>query len=226
MRMSAITRKRLLLFPCNGNAREAVDALHDDDQLIGFIDDAPAKQGTGPYGFAVLDRRALLDFPDARVLAVPGSPSTYLSRRATIEGLGVATDRFATVIHPSARVSRFAKIGYNVLIMAGVVVTSNAIVGNHVCVLPNSVIHHDVSVGDWSLIGAGVTIGGGTTIGMNCYVGSGSSVINEIRIGDRTLVGLGANVIATVPADVRVVGNPARQIGIVTNNQIKSNPCK
>lgn len=213
--MSPITPKRLLFFPCNGNALEAIDALRDDEQLVAFIDDAPEKQGTGPYGFAVLDRNALSNFPDARVLAVPGGPNSYLNRRAVVEGLGIANERFATVIHPSARVSRFAKIGYNVLIMAGVIVTSNAVLGNHVCVLPNSVIHHDASVGDWSLIGAGVTIAGGTSIGCNCYIGSGSSVINDIRIGDRTLVGLGANVIASVPADVRVAGNPARRIGVV-----------
>jgi sugar O-acyltransferase (sialic acid O-acetyltransferase NeuD family) len=211
--MPISTHKRLLIFPCNGNGREAVDALGDDHQLIGFIDDDPEKQGTVPYGFPVLGRHALIDFLDAGVLAVPGGPGSYLHRRAIIEGLALASGRFATVIHPSARISRFATIGYNVLIMAGVVITSNAVIGNHVCVLPNSVIHHDATVGDWSLIGAGVTIAGGTAIGQNCYIGSGSSIINNTRIGDRTLIGLGANVIASAPADARMVGNPARQIG-------------
>jgi sugar O-acyltransferase (sialic acid O-acetyltransferase NeuD family) len=143
---------------------------------------------------------------------------SYLHRCAIIDGLDVPMGRFATVIHPSASISRFARIGYNVLIMAGVVVTSNAVIGNHVCILPNSVVHHDASVGDWTLVGAGVTIAGGTSIGKNCYIGSGSSIINDVRIGDGALVGLGANVLVSVPGNVRVVGNPARQIGIVSHH--------
>lgn len=214
--MSVTHPQRLLIFPCNGNGREAIDALGDAHTLVGFIDDTPEKQGIGPYGFPVFGRKALLDFPDAQVLAVPGAPSSYMHRGGIIDGLQIAPARFATVIHPAARVSRFATIGHNVLIMAGVVITSNAIIGNHVCILPNSVVHHDTSVGDWSLIGAGVTIAGGCTIGQNCYIGSGSSIINGISVGLRSLVGQGANVIAPVPPSAKMAGNPARQIGIIT----------
>ena len=122
-------------------------------------------------------------------------------------------DRFATVIHPSARISPLARIGRNVLIMAGVVVTSNAIIGDHVCILPNTVIHHDVVVGDWTLIGSNVSIAGHVRLGRNCYLGSGSRIIDGVEIGERTLIGLGSNVIADVRCDVTVVGNPARPIG-------------
>jgi sugar O-acyltransferase (sialic acid O-acetyltransferase NeuD family) len=210
--MSTGQSRSLLLFPCNGNAREALDAIGEQYRVLGFVDDAIERQGTGPYGWPVFGRRALQDHPDACILAVPGAPNSFLQRRAIIEGLGVADDRYATVVHPSAQVSKHAKIGRNVLIMAGVVITSNAVIGDHVCVLPNSVIHHDASVGDWSLVGAAVTVAGGTRIGRNCYIGSGASLINDIEIGDRALVGLGATVIASVPADMRVAGNPARRL--------------
>lgn len=213
--MSGIARQRLLIFPCNGNGREAVDALGEADELVGFVDDAADKHGCGPYGFPVRGRSAFVEFADARVLAVPGAPSSYMRRREIIEGLGIAASRFATVVHPSARVSRFATIGHNVLIMAGVVITSNAVIGNHVCILPNSVVHHDTSIGDWTLIGSGVTVAGGCTVGRNCYIGSASSIINGVSIGALALVGLGATVIATVLPGVKVAGSPARQIGTV-----------
>jgi acetyltransferase-like isoleucine patch superfamily enzyme len=70
-----------------------------------------------------------------------------------------------------------------------------------------------VEVGDWSLVGSNVTIAGGTVVEENCYIGSGSSIMNGLRIGSEALVGLGSNVISNVTTGVRVVGNPARDIG-------------
>jgi sugar O-acyltransferase (sialic acid O-acetyltransferase NeuD family) len=202
----------LLIFPCNGNGVEALDCLGAAYRCVGFVDDTPEKQRAGAHGHPVLGRAALAERRDAQVLAVPGSPTSYLSRRGVVEGLGVRGDRFARVVHPSARVSPLAAVGRNVLVMAGVVITSNAVIGDHVCVMPNTVIHHDVVVGAWTLIGSNVTIAGGTTVGENCYLGSGSSIMNDLTLGDRVLVGLGTTVIRSLPADARVVGNPARPI--------------
>jgi sugar O-acyltransferase (sialic acid O-acetyltransferase NeuD family) len=204
---------RLLIFPCNGNGTEALDCLGTAYSCIGFIDDTPAKQGTVRHGYRVLPRSALVEEPDAQVLAVPGSPASFRSRQGVIDGLHVPPHRFAQVIHPAARVSPLAQIGYNVLIMAGAVITSDAVIGNHVCILPNTVIHHDAIVHDWALIGANVTLAGGVCVGSNCYIGSGTSIMNGVRIGARSLVGLGSNVIRDVAPDATVAGNPARQLG-------------
>jgi sugar O-acyltransferase (sialic acid O-acetyltransferase NeuD family) len=202
----------LLIFPCNGNGLEALDCIGDEFRVIGFVDDTPVKQGTICGGYEVFDRSALNSHRGARVLAVPGSPQSYLSRRTIIQGMGVDSSRFASVIHPRASVSPLARIGRNVLLMAGVVVTANATIGDHVCVLPNTVVHHDVVIGSWSLIGSNVTLAGGVLLGENCYVGSGSSVMPGVRVGDGALVGLGSNVLRDVEAGTRVAGNPARPV--------------
>lgn len=208
--------EQLFIFPYNGNGLEAFDCAKELYEVIGFIDDTPEKQGfQEKLRVEVFPRATLAAFPQAKVLAVPGSPTSYLQRQALIENLGLPEERFATVIHPKACVSSLATIGYNVLIMAGTVVTSNAALGNHLCVLPNTVIHHDVRIDDYTLIGANITIAGHSTIGWNCYIGSGSRIINNIEIGDFSLVGMGTNVIADVPARKKVVGNPGREIGDV-----------
>jgi sugar O-acyltransferase (sialic acid O-acetyltransferase NeuD family) len=202
----------LLVFPCNGNAIEALDGLGEAWHCIGFVDDTPAKQTQGCMGISVYGRAAFDHAPDASVLAVPGGPASFRNRRATIESLGIDERRFATVIHPSASVSRNARVGRNVLIMAGAVITSNAVIGDHVCILPNSVVHHDSVVGAWSLIGSNVTVAGAVQIGENCYVGSGSTIKNGLSLGTGCLVGLGSNVISNVAPMGTVVGNPARRL--------------
>jgi sugar O-acyltransferase (sialic acid O-acetyltransferase NeuD family) len=203
----------LLIFPANGNGLEALDCLGSAFRCLGFVDDTPEKQLAGAWGYPVLSRAALAEHPKAKVLAVPGGPQSYKARARIIGSLGIAAERFATVIHPTARVSPLATIGHGVLIMAGVVITSNAVIGNHVCILPNTVIHHDSSIGDWSLLGSNVTLASSSRIGTNCYIGSGTSIMNGVEIGDRALVGIGSNVIRNIRADARAVGNPTRELG-------------
>jgi len=183
------------------------------------VDDTPQKQVSGALGYPVWPRSVIDEMPDARVLAVPGGPSSYLSRRKAIDSLHVAPERYAQVIHPRATVGPRASLGRNVLVMAGVVITSNAEIGEHVCILPNTVVHHDSVVGNWSLVGSNVTIAGGVTIGENCYIASGSSIMHGIRIGAGAIVGIGSNVIRDVPAQSRVAGNPAKPLQLLKHGQ-------
>jgi sugar O-acyltransferase (sialic acid O-acetyltransferase NeuD family) len=204
--------KQLVIFPFNGNGLEALHCIKDEFEFLGFVDDTPEKQGVNKYGHKVFDRSFLLKNKDVRVLAVPGSPTSFKIRHTIISDLGIDEKRFATIIHASASVSPLATIGKNVLIMAGVVITSNAVIEDHVCILPNTVIHHDTRVGRYSLIGSNVSVAGSVEIGHNCYIGSGSRIINNIKIGHKTLIGMGSNVIKSLQDESKVAGNPARQI--------------
>lgn len=204
--------KKLIIFPFNGNGLEALGCLGNDYELIGFADDTPEKQGKTTFGFEVFSRDLIERYKEAFVLAVPGSASSFKLRKSIINQLNIGESRFAKVVHPNASISPLAKIGFNTLFMAGVVLTSNCIIGNHVCILPNSVIHHDTQIGDFTLLGSNVTVAGGTKLGNNCYVGSGSRIINGIEVGNQSLIGLGSNVIRSVPDNSKVVGNPARKI--------------
>lgn len=202
----------LLIFPYNGNGLEALDCLGNDFNFIGFIDDTKEKQGVDAFGNNVFDRTAFEKYPKAKVLAVPGSPASFKVRKEIIDSLKLKEERFATVIHLNASISKNAKIGKNCLIFAGVVITSNAQIGNHICILPNTVIHHDTDIGDYTLIGSNICIAGYTTVGNNCYIGSGSNIINNISVGNNVLIGMGSNVIKNVSDNSKIAGNPAKAL--------------
>jgi sugar O-acyltransferase (sialic acid O-acetyltransferase NeuD family) len=208
-----MNRKKLLIFPYSGTGLEALDAISDEYDLLGFIDDDPGKQGTGSHGWRVHDRSVLQSYTDSLVLLVPGSPTSYLHREELISSFGIDRKRFAVLIHPWARVSPLARLGTNILIMAGVVITSDAWIGDHVCVLPNTVIHHGVQIDDFALIGTQVCLAGEVKIGRNAYIGSGTTVLGGVTVGERALIGMGSNVLRTVEPGSRVAGNPAREIG-------------
>tara|TARA_R110001592_G_scaffold66181_3_gene203018 strand:- start:809 stop:1471 length:663 start_codon:yes stop_codon:yes gene_type:complete len=211
----------LLLFPFNGNAREAVGVVEAINKvsptwdLLGFIDDDPDRGDCAQGNVPVLGSRSRLkDYPAAKLLAVPGRPENYRHRLGIIDGLAVADDRFATVIHPSAEIGPGCSIGTNVLIHAGVVLTVGVEIGRDVAILPNTVLSHDVCVGRGTLIGSGVTIAGGVQIRPSAYVGSGSRLLQDIVIGEEALIGLGSTVIRSVEARAVVAGNPARTLRI------------
>lgn len=206
-------KKPLFIFPFAGSGLEALDCV--DEAIfdwLGFIDDDPTKQGTTPEGWRVFGREVLAQHPEALLLAVQGSPDNYLHRASVIDSFGLPPERFATVIHPSSQVSRYAQMGYNCLLMAGVVVTPKAVVGNHVVIMPQTVIHHESILGDYTCLGAGVVIAGGCRISPHCWIGSGTTVKQQIEIGTGALVGIGSTVIRSVAAKTVVAGNPAKEL--------------
>ncbi|WP_018479255.1 DapH/DapD/GlmU-related protein [Pontibacter roseus] len=211
-------KKKLIIFPFNGNGVEALDCISFDEyELIGFVDDDACKQSKQ---YDIYTRDILHQYRELHVLAVPGSPASFRKRKEIISSLGIDRSRYITAIHPRASIGRDVQVGKNCLIMAGVVLTSNAQVKDHVCILPNSVIHHDSVVGEYTLVGSNVVIAGGTTVGESCYIGSGTNIINGISIGDASLIGLGSNILKSVLGNAKMVGNPARDLNTLVEQKI------
>jgi sugar O-acyltransferase (sialic acid O-acetyltransferase NeuD family) len=211
--------RKLILFPFGGNAREAlisVFAMNDKNiewNILGFIDDDQSKHGKECCGIEVLGSRDVLkEIPDAFVLAVPGSPENYSSRKEVIGNLNLDESRFATIIHPSVVVAPDATIGCNTIIMPNVVISCGVTIGSHCVILPNTVVSHDSVMGDYCCVGSNVSVSGSVRIGTNCYIGSGTKMREDISIGTGTLVGLGSNVLSDIPAGVIAVGSPAKVI--------------
>lgn len=195
-----------------GNAVDFFDLISDTFEIIGFVDDDIEKHDTVYNGVRVYGRKYLEQNHQVKIVSLMGSEKTFKMRKEIIKSFNISPERFNNVIHPNAVIGRNVMLGHNVVIMAGVVITSNAKVGNHVFIMANTVIHHDVEVSDYSLIGSNVVIAGHTRIGPNCYIGSGSNIINGITLGAYTMVGLGSNVINSVPAHATIAGNPAKTL--------------
>lgn len=117
---------------------------------------------------------------------------------------------FATLVHPSAHVSRSAQIGEGSLVSAGAIIAAHAQIGRHVIVNRGVLVGHHTRIGDYVTLGPGVNIGGCCEIGTAAYVGIGAIVLDKLAIGARSVVGAGAVVTRPVADRVQVMGVPAR----------------
>lgn len=73
-------------------------------------------------------------------------------------------------------------------------------------------IAHNCHIGRHSLVIACAEVSGGVKLGQKVWVGPNASIIQQIRVGDNSLIGIGANVLRDVLPDETVVGNPAKPL--------------
>lgn len=142
--------------------------------------------------------------------AVCGLATTFRSRFTDqVAAYGV---KFATLIHPSARVSSTSSTGEGTIVSMGVIIASHTHLGRHALVNRGALIGHHTEIGDYATIHPGANIAGACRIGEAAYIGMGAVVIDHVTIGAHSIVGAGAVVTEDVPDNVLVVGVPARVV--------------
>lgn len=117
---------------------------------------------------------------------------------------------FHTLVHPSAYVSPLAMLGEGVFVGANSVIGPGTRLAEHVFVNRGVTIGHDTQIGAFSRIQPGSNLGGLSRIGRGVTVAIGATLIERLVVGDYAFIGAGAVATADVPANVLVVGIPAK----------------
>jgi sugar O-acyltransferase (sialic acid O-acetyltransferase NeuD family) len=203
----------LLLLGAGGLARETIELARAAGtwDLVGVLDDDPAKHGTSVLGVPILGPTEAARDCDALVCACVASPGDPLRRLRLVERLALAPERYATLVHPAV-VPGSAVLGPGTVLHAGTVLTAEVHVGAHVSLMPACVLTHDDVVEEGATFGAGVLVAGGVTIGRGAYVGSGARLRENLSVGAGAIVGMGAVVTRSVPTGEVWAGVPARAL--------------
>jgi sugar O-acyltransferase (sialic acid O-acetyltransferase NeuD family) len=213
----------LLIAGAGGFARETASAVQAINRgtpetwnLKGFLDDDPAIHGTERSGVPILGSLSLVDkMPDAAVVVCIGNPRNFHARQMVVERLRLPTERYATIVHPSAEVGAGCLIGPGTVVLAHVALTADVTVGRHVAIMPQAVLTHDNTVEDYATIASGVRLGGGVRVARGAYVGAGALIRESTVVGEWSLVGMGSVVLHDVPPGEVWAGNPAKHLRLV-----------
>jgi sugar O-acyltransferase (sialic acid O-acetyltransferase NeuD family) len=206
----------LMILGTSGSAYDVLDivaALNAESltwELAGFLDDA-RPVGSQYLGLPILGGlREATRFDGCWFVNVIGSDSSFRRRQEIVGSTGLGRERFATLVHPLASVSSWARLGQGVYVSYGVSIGGGVVVGDHVSFSPACVIGHDSVIEDFATIAPRAVISGFVRLGRSCYIGAGAMIRQKHQIGEAALVGLGAVVVKDVPAMTTVLGNPAK----------------
>lgn len=203
----------LLIIGAGGHGKVVADAAIESQEWseIVFLDDAwPARQENGSWHIhgKILQSAEWLQHCSHAVVAM-GNNRLRTEIQATLIAQGF---RMATVIHPSAQISRHAKIGQGSVVFANAVINVDAVIGDAAIINTAATVDHDCRLGNGVHIAPGAHLGGGVLVGDLSWVGIGSSVRHYLSIGTNTTIGAGAVVVSSIEDNITAVGSPARPI--------------
>jgi sugar O-acyltransferase (sialic acid O-acetyltransferase NeuD family) len=117
--------------------------------------------------------------------------------------------QFSQLIHPTACVSLFAKVGQGVFIGANSVISPGCVIMDHVFIHNGVTVGHDTILHDYVRLNPGCHIAGHVEIFDKAMIGLGAIVIEELVIGKGAVVAAGAVVIKDVKEKILIAGVPA-----------------
>jgi acetyltransferase EpsM len=216
--------KKLIIIGGHGNGTvvqstiEDINAIEPSWDVIGFLNDHEKNSINDVPVLGPIDRSTVEEYlieEDVCFFYALISVKLNFKFLNKLLDLKIPNERFATIIHPTAVISKFAKIGHGVCIQPFVSVGPDVIIGNYVQIFAQSLIGHGSTLDDYSYVANNACIGANVVLREGAYLGTNCSTIENIVIGKWSLVGLGSVVIKDVPDFCKVVGNPSRVIGTI-----------
>jgi sugar O-acyltransferase (sialic acid O-acetyltransferase NeuD family) len=202
--------ERLIFLGAGGHARVLQEVLALEGKKVGGYLAPAAKTTLVDVDWLGTDD-VLSDLDPSEVLLINaiGSISADSRRQAAYDSAVAFGFRFLSIIDGSAKVRPSAYIGAGVQILAGVVVNTDARVGQNTILNSGSIVEHESIIGASVHVSPGAVLGGRVRIGDGSHIGLGARVLQGVSIGSQCTIGAGAVVTRDIADGVTAAGIPA-----------------
>lgn len=210
--------KDIAIFGAGGFGREVLTLINDINKveklwnIVGFFDDR-YKKGDIINGITVLGTTQDLNTwnKEISVVVAIGNP---IVRKKIINKINNQHVDYPTIIHPTVLIGdpNYVTIGKGCIICANNIITTNIKIGDFVILNLACTTGHDTIIGNYAAFMPTCNISGEVKINDCVYCGTGVKIINQIEIGENSVIGAGAVVTSSQPDNCTIVGVPAKVI--------------
>jgi sugar O-acyltransferase (sialic acid O-acetyltransferase NeuD family) len=208
--MEVNAERRVFVVGAGGHSKVVIEALFLRGFSVVAVTDQPDRIGANVLGVPIVGDEAWLrlqqeeDVQAAIVAIGDNQLRMLLSARLTRAGI-----KRITVVAPFSHVSKHAKIGFGTVILAGVVIHPDTVIGEDVIINTAASVDHDCVIENGVHVGPGARLTGSVYVQEGAFIGAGAVLLPGLRIGKGATVGAGAVVLDHVGNGVTVAGVPA-----------------
>ena len=206
--------KTLILIGGGGHCISCIDVIEAQGiyNISGILDVAE-NLSKNVLGYKVIgtDKDIINYVKDHHFLITVGQTKNALTRKKIFENLRAVGAKMATIISPSARVSKYATIGIGTCILHNGCINANVQIGVNCIINTGANIEHDCIVGKHSHISTHAVINGGCVVEEGCFVGSNATIVHNVCIPAESVIGAGAVVLNSFSTKGTFIGNPAKE---------------
>lgn len=210
----------LLVVGAGGHGRVVADTAMEDGRWdkIAFLDDRYAQidsiMNWPVLGTLLQAQEYLQEYPD--LIVALGENSLRVKLLMSYKKLGF---KLPVLVHPSAFVSRAARVNPGTVVFPRAAVNAGAGIGFGSIINTGAVVDHDCLLGEGVHICPGASLAGDVKVGNYSWVGIGTSVIQNVTIGENVFIGAGSVIVKDIGSNVKVFGVPGRVVNQNGYNQ-------
>lgn len=179
--------------------------------LVGFYDEKPfsgLRNGL-PYRGSLPELNAI----SSELNLIIGIGNCQVKKKV-FERISNAFIRYPVLLHPTVMLQPYQniEIGEGSVIGQNCVITTDIKIGKHVLLSPACNVAHDSEIADFSSLMYAVNIAGNVKLEPATFLGTNATVLQGLSIGINSIIGAGAVVTKTIPANCTAVGVPAKTL--------------
>lgn len=207
-----MTNKTLVIIGAGGHGRVVADCAEKagDYTKIVFLDDRTDERKHSAH-WPIID--TVDNWPsyhqDADFFVALGNNLLRASIQQQLQTSGV---NIATIVHPTAAISKHCQLGNGVVVFANAVVNIGTYIANGCIINTGATVDHDCNIEEFCHISPGVNIAGGVRVEKMSWLGIGCSIIECLTVAEYCQIGAGAVVTHNTKGGFLYLGVPAKAV--------------
>lgn len=199
-----------------GHCRSCIDVIESsgDYSIKGLLDEEN-RTGESMMGYSIIGTDDMIDSlvrDNCLFLITIGQIESPVKRINIYNKLKQSRAALATVIAPTAYVSKHSAIGEGSIVMHHSFVNAGCKIGVNSIINTSALIEHDVVIGNHCHISTHATVNGGCNIGDETFIGSGATISNALIIPSGCTIGAGTTIHKQISEAGMYAGSSFRRI--------------